>query len=84
MDARAHSSTLAVCVPKKIVNRRLDSGVCRPKFVEIGTSVEQPSVVNQFFLELRYFAAFGRESWKGTGEVKKYAKFRHFLAHRVV
>jgi len=57
----------------------LISGVCRPKFVEIGTSVEQPSVVNQFFLELRYFAAFGRESRKGTGGVKKYAKFRHFF-----
>ena len=55
-----------------------------PKFVEIGTSVEQPSVVNHLFLELRYFAAFGRESRKGTGGVKKYAKFRHFLAHRVV
>ena len=51
---------------------------------ELGTSVEQPSVVNKFFLELRYFAAFGRESRKGTGGVKKYAKFRHFLAHRVV
>ena len=24
MDARAHSSTLAECAPKKIVNRRLD------------------------------------------------------------
>ena len=31
-----------------------------------------------------YFAAFGRESRKGTGGVKKYAKFRQFLAHRVV
>jgi len=32
-------------------------------------------MVNQFFLELLYFAAFGRESRKGTGGVKKYAKF---------
>jgi len=35
----------------------LISGVCRPKFVEIGTSVEQPSVVNQFF----YLRAVGRK-----------------------
>jgi len=41
-------------------------------------------MVNQFFLELRYFAAFGRDSRKGTGGVQNYAKFRHFLAHRVV
>ena len=53
----------------------LISGVCRPKFVEIGTSVEQPSVVNQFFLELRYFAAFGLESRKGTGGVKNMQNF---------
>ena len=50
---------------------------------ELGTSVEQPSVV-KFFFRIAIFCAFGRESRKGTGGVKKYAKFRHFLAHRVV
>ena len=36
--------------------------------------------LNKFILELQYSAAFGRES-KGD---RKYAKFRYFLAHRVV
>ena len=46
--------------------------------------VEQPSVLNKFFLELQYSASFGRESRKFAGGVQKYAKFRHFLAHPVV
>jgi len=46
--------------------------------------VEQPSVLNKFFSELQYSAAFGRESRKFAGGVRKYAKFRHFLAHPVV
>jgi len=46
--------------------------------------VEQPSVLNKFFLELQYSDAFGRESRKFAGRVRKYAKFRHFLAHPVV
>ena len=78
MDARAHTSTSAECAP-----RYFDasfSGVCRPKFTKLGTRVEQPCALNKFILELRYSAAFGRES-KGD---RKYAKFRHFLAHRVV
>jgi len=57
------------------------SGVCRPKFTKCGTRVEQPSVLNNFFSELQYSAAFGRET---EGGVRKYAKFRHFLAHPVV
>ena len=56
------------------------SGVCRPKFTKLGTRVEQPCALNKFILELQYSAAFGRESKGG----RKYAKFRHFLAHRVV
>ena len=40
--------------------------------------VEQPSVLNKFFSELQYSAAFGRESRKFAGRVWKYAKFRHF------
>jgi len=43
--------------------------------------VEQPFVLNKFFSELQYSAAFGRESRKFAGGVWKYAKFRHFLAH---
>jgi len=42
--------------------------------------VEKPS----FFSELQYSAAFGRESRKFAGRVRKYAKFCHFLAHPVV
>ena len=56
------------------------SGGCRPKFTKLGTRVEQPCALNKFILELQYSAAFGRES-KGN---RKYAKFRHFLAHCVV
>ena len=44
----------------------------------------QPSVLNKFFSELQYSAAFGRDSRKFAGGVWKYAKFRHFLAHPVV
>jgi len=52
----------------------------------VAHTVEQPSVLNKFFSELQYSAAFGRESRKfaGAGGVRKYAKFRHFLAHPVV
>jgi len=46
--------------------------------------IEQPSVLNKFFSELQYAAAFGRQSRKVAGRVWKYAKFRHFLAHPVV
>ena len=35
--------------------------------------VEQPSVLNKFFPELQYSAAFGRESRKFVGGVWKYA-----------
>ena len=42
------------------------SGVCRPK---LALRVEQPSVLNKFFSELQYFAAFGRESRKFEGGV---------------
>jgi len=72
MDARAHTSTLA--------DDASFSGVCRPKFTKLGTRVEQPCALKKFILELQYSAAFARES-KGD---RKYAKFRHFLAHRVV
>ena len=60
------------------------SGICRPKFTKPGTRVEQPSVLNNFFSELQYSAAFGSESRKFAGVVWKYAKFRHLLAHPVV
>jgi len=50
----------------------------------VALRVEQPSVLNKFFLELQYSAAFGRESRKLAGGLWKYAKFRHFLAHPVV
>ena len=46
--------------------------------------VQQPSVLNEFFSELQYSPAFGRENRKFAGGVSKYAKFRHFLAHTVV
>ena len=45
------------------------SGVCRPKFTKPGTRVEQPSVLNKFFSELQYSAAFGGESRKFAGGV---------------
>jgi len=50
----------------------------------VALRVEQPSVFNNFFSELQYFAAFGRESKKFASGVRKYAKFRQFLAHPVV
>jgi len=50
----------------------------------VALRVEQPSVLNKFFLEFQYSAAFGRESRKFAGAVQKYAKFRHFLTHPVV
>ena len=84
MDARAHSSTLAECAPKKIVNRRLDLRGLWAKVRRNWHKCRAAFRGEPVFLELRYFAAFGRESWKGTGGVKKYAKFRHYLAHRVV
>jgi len=60
------------------------SRICRPKFTKRSTRVEQLSVLNKFFSELQYSAAFGCESRKFAGGVWKYAKFRHFLAHLVV
>ena len=50
----------------------------------VALRVEQPSVLNKFFSELQYTAAYGRESRKFAGGVRKYAKFRHFLAYPVV
>jgi len=50
----------------------------------VALRVQQPSVLNEFFSELQYSAAFGRESRKFAGTVWKDAKFRHFLAHPVV
>ena len=50
----------------------------------VALPVEKPSVLNKFFSELQYSAAFGRESRTFAGGVRKYAKFRHFLAHPVV
>jgi len=35
----------------------------------VALRVEQPSVLNKFFLELQYSAAFGRESRKFAGSV---------------
>ena len=63
---------------------RGSQGFLRQSSRERGTRVEQPSVLNKFFSELQYTAAFGRESRKFAGGVWKYAKFRHFLAHPVV
>jgi len=45
----------------------------------VALRVEQPSVLNIFFSELQYSAAFGREIRKFAGGVWKYAKFRHFF-----
>ena len=50
----------------------------------VALRVEKQSVLNNFFSELQYSAAFGRKSRKFAGGVWKYAKFRHFLAHPVV
>ena len=47
----------------------VDLRVCRPKFTKRGITVEQPSVLNNFFSELQYSAAFGRESRKFAGAV---------------
>ena len=38
-----------------------------PKFTKLWHTVEQPSVLNEFFSELQYSAAFGRESRKFAG-----------------
>ena len=46
--------------------------------------VDKPSMLNKFFSELQFSAAFGRESRKFAGGVRKYAKFCHFLANPVV
>ena len=54
---------------RKKNNNAWVSGVCRPKFAKPGTRVEQPSVLNKFFSELQYSAAFGRESRKFAGVV---------------
>jgi len=48
---------------------RGSQGVCRPKFTKRGITVEQPSVLNKFFSELQYSAAFGRECRKFAGAV---------------
>ena len=50
------------------------------------SSLNVAHIVEQqvFFSELQHSAAFGRESRKFAGAVRKYAKFRHFLAHLVV
>ena len=60
------------------------SAVCMTQFTKPGTHLEQHSMLNNFFLELQYCAVFRRESRKFAGEVWQYAKFRHFLANRVV
>ena len=60
---------------------RGSQGFVRQSSPNRGTRVEQPSVLNNFFSELQYSVAFGRET---EGGVRKYAKFRHFLAHPVV
>ena len=50
--------------------------------------VEQPSVLNKCFFFQNYNilprSGVTRESRKFAGGVRKYAKFRHFLAHPVV
>jgi len=44
--------------------------VCTPKFTKRGiTCIEQPIVLNMFFSELQYSAAFGRESRMFAGGV---------------
>jgi len=63
---------------------RGSQGFVRQSSRNVALRVEQPSMLNKFFSELQYAAAFGRESRKFTGWVWKYAKFRHFLAHPVV
>jgi len=63
---------------------RGSQGFVRQSSPNRGTRVEQPSVLNNFFSQIQYSAAFGRESRKFAGGVSKYAKFRHFLAHPVV
>jgi len=63
---------------------RGSQGFVRQSSRNVALRVKQPSVLNKFFSELQYSPAFGRESRKFAGEVWKYAKFRHFLAHPVV
>jgi len=63
---------------------RVDFGFVGQSLPNVAHIVEQPPVLNRFFSELQYSAAFGRESRKFAGVVQKYAKFRHFLAHLVV
>ena len=46
----------------KTINGIWISGVCTPKFTKRGIREEQPSMLNKFFSELQYSAAFGRES----------------------
>jgi len=48
---------------------RGSQGFLRQSSRERGTRVEQPSVLNKFFSELQYTAAFGRESRKFAGGV---------------
>ena len=40
-----------------------------PKFTKRGTRVEKPSVLNKFFSDLQYSAAFEHESKKFAGVV---------------
>ena len=61
MDARAHSSTLAEFL-KKIVNRRLDLRGLYAKVRRNWHKCRATFRGEPVFLELRYFAAFGRES----------------------
>ena len=63
---------------------RGSQGFVRQSSRNVALRVEQPCVLNKFFSELQYSAAFGRESRKFAGGVWKYAKFRHFLADPVV
>ena len=80
---RAQFDLGRVCALKN-VNRRLDLRGLQAKVRRNWHKCRATFRGEPVFLELRYFAAFGRESSKGTGGVKKFAKFRHFLAHRVV
>jgi len=59
-------------------------GFVRQSSRNVALRLEQPSVLNKFFSELQYAAAFALESRKFAGRVWKFAKFRHFLAHPVV
>jgi len=48
---------------------RGSQGFVRQSSRIVALRVEQPSVLNKFFSELQYFAAFGRESRKFAGGV---------------